>query len=419
MIYLYSNFGDLKLIYQGCLAQRKQPSNPNQLRVIKELQPIFDHISVDEQSRFRQSIWDKVKSRFSQRNERNGAYIYGDVGTGKTMIMDLFYSACPIKQKLRIHFNEFMLRVHSSIIEMILCFSMYYLEAHELRSTGIHGNQVVSKIAGEYGAQFRLLCLDEFQVVDIADAMILRSVLNELLKERLTLLVTSNRKPGDLYMNGIQRASFMPCIELIEERLSLINLDSGIDFRRQQISNVSSSYFYPISKETFVRMSELFAALTGDLPTEKRQLEVMGRSLLVNTAVKDACWFTYEELFRAPLSAIDYLAICREYRRIFVSGVPCFSDMNMRPEARRFVTFIDIVYDMNRKLVIQTDGPIDDLFQLRRSSKESTVADLEVMDEVDGEGSSAFTGTEEKFAVNRSISRLHQITSKEWWDNIQ
>lgn len=269
-------------------------------------------------------------------------------------------------------------------------------------------------MAYELAQKHRLLCLDELQVVDIADAMILRRLFEALFSADTALLITSNRPPKDLYLNGLQRASFLPCIDLIERRLDVINLDAGQDYRRTG-GRAADLLFDARTPGSRRRVEALFGELTGGAAPASRTVNVMGRPITARRTAGGVAFFDFAELFLEPLSSVDYLALAREFGTFFVAGVPAFASMSMRPEARRFMTFIDVIYDSRRRLVLEAEVPIEQLFELAQAGP--ATADRELVDSLGGPGAaSLFTGEEERFAAARTVSRLHQILQwRVWW----
>lgn len=288
-----------------------------------------------------------------------------------------------------------------------------YTGSHELRQSGVRGDHIIERIGNELGKRHRLICLDEFQVVDIADAMILKGLLESLFEHRITLLLTSNRPPDDLYLNGIQRNSFMPCIELIKDRLDILQMEGQLDYRLQTTPTAKTDENHLVGDAKY--LEKIFAELTKGQTIGQKEISTMGRVIHVERCSDNVALFNFDELFRAPLSAVDYLAIANSFKTVLISDVPAFHSADLRAEARRFVTFIDILYDLQRNLAIQAQVPLDQLFRLQSQSPDS-VGELELADELNVNREAAlFTGAEEQFAMARACSRIHQMTSQVWW----
>lgn len=357
-----------------------------------------------------------------------GLYMYGDVGSGKTMLMDLFYETLPpnIKAKSRIHFHNFMQEVHKDL--------------HKMKMT--HGNDIdaIPFVAASIAEGASVLCFDEFQCTDVADAMILRRLMESIMAHGTVLVTTSNRHPKDLYKNGIQRESFVPCINLLLENLRVLNLDSTTDYRKIP-RPPSGVYHHPLDAAA-KRHAEHWFRFLGDPendPPHRATMHVWGREIVVPRASGKACWFTFDELMGRATGAADYLELVRGYETFIITGVP---GMNLRSRdlARRFITFVDAVYEGRAKLVLTTAVPLTQLFMardeigemLRESAKKGdpTVAEVahggdvndamrNLMDDLGMnmtmmKSSSMFTGDEEAFAFARALSRLSEMGSQEW-----
>ncbi|KAK5111655.1 hypothetical protein LTR62_004760 [Meristemomyces frigidus] len=358
-----------------------------------------------------------------------GLYMYGDVGSGKTMLMDLFYDTLPknIKARTRIHFHNFMQNVHK--------------ELHKMKVE--HGNDVdaIPFVAATIAEKATVLCFDEFQVTDVADAMILRRMIQSLMAHGVVLVTTSNRHPKDLYKNGIQRESFVPCIQLLREKLRVINLDSTTDYRKIP-RPPSGVYHHPLDAAAKSHAEHWFKFLGSfqEDPPHAATHVVWGREVKVPRASGSACMFTFNQLMGGAMGAADYLELVRNYSSFVVTDIP---GMNIRSRdlARRFITFLDAAYESRAKLVLTTQVPLNQLFMaedevgklLNESAKagdpkaKAAVAEhgnvndamRSLMDDLglDMEtlkGSSIFSGDEEAFAFARALSRLTEMGSQEW-----
>ncbi|KAF2864463.1 AFG1-like ATPase [Piedraia hortae CBS 480.64] len=351
-----------------------------------------------------------------------GLYMYGDVGSGKTMLMDLFYDTLPqsTQRKTRIHFHDFMQNVHKDVHK----FKMEY-----------GGNvDAIPFVAAKIARQATVLCFDEFQCTDVADAMILRRLIESLLAHGTVLVATSNRHPNDLYKMGIQRESFIPAINLLIKYLRVINLDSQTDYRRILRKSLDV-FYYPLDESSKEHAEEWFRFF-GDFerdPPHPATHEVWGRQILVPKASDKACWFEFDELMGRNTGAADYLELARAYDAFIVVNVP---GMNIRSRdlARRFITFIDAIYEARSKLVLTTAVPLTELFMakdkvadaLKSNGAKDADHNADVSDAMRNlmddlgmsmetlKGSSIFTGDEEAFAFARALSRLSEMGSQEW-----
>ncbi|GAA97775.1 uncharacterized protein L969DRAFT_113509 [Mixia osmundae IAM 14324] len=336
-------------------------------------------------------------------------YLHGDVGCGKSMLMDLLFACIPAHlshDKRRIHFHAFMIDVHKRL--------------HALgEAVGHKAGDLVVPVARELAREGRIFCFDEFQVTDIVDAMILRRLIETMNAYGVVSVMTSNRQPRDLYKNGIQRQSFMPCIHLIEEKFDIVDLDSNTDYRKIPRA-LSKVYFDPISHEHEREIEKLFEGLTEDEPVvRRRQLDVWGRKLYVPESTNRVAKFTFADLFAHALSSADYLEITKKFETIFVVDIPKLT-FNQRDQARRFILFIDSAYESKTKLFCLSEVPITEIFSDRKDTHdEISDAMRAAMDDLglnaDQIGaSSIFSGEEEIFAFARAVSRLSEMGSAAW-----
>jgi protein AFG1 len=304
-------------------------------------------------------------------------YIHGNVGTGKTMVMDLFYSTLPIARKRRVHFHAFMLDVHSQI--------------HTLKKKT---DDALTWIADAIAKESQVLCFDELQVTDIADAMILRRLFADLFARGVILVTTSNRHPTDLYKNGIQRQSFVPCIDLLMKRCEVLSLDSGTDYRNVDSKHTTCQpvFLHPINNDTQHTIGAITHKLTHDKPLTPLTLRFLGRSLLIRKQADGVACMGFSDLCDSPLSAADYLELVKHFHTIVLTGIPAMS-LHHRAQARRFITLIDAMYESKTTLVASAETPLMDIFNTAQP----------------------FAGQdEEAFAFKRAISRLVQMQSRDW-----
>ncbi len=275
-------------------------------------------------------------SRFRRTPSIRGLYIYGSVGRGKTWMADLLYDSLPADSKSRIHFHAFMRDIHEQMKKL------------QGRSDPLR------HIAGRFAITNRVIFLDEFHVVDIADAMILARLLRWLFNESISLITTSNVKPEDLYREGIQRASFLPAIALLEDNTHVISLDGDRDYRTEVIQSMP---VYLLSADTDVsrQFSAEFERLTIGHDVDKGgELQICSRPVGYKCKAMDVIWFEFRELCMGPRSSSDYLEIARSFHTLFIENIP-FLDSSHDDCARRFISMIDICYDHKVKLVISAD----------------------------------------------------------------
>ena len=273
-----------------------------------------------------------------------GLYIFGSVGTGKSMLMDMFFAGAPVAKKRRVHFNAFMLEVHQSL--------------HRWRREA--SGDPIPPLARSIAEEVRLLCFDEFQVEDIADAMLLGRLFEALFEDGLVVVATSNYAPDDLYKDGLQRENFLPFIALIKERLDILELDGGKDYRRRRIQDLDV-YHTPLGAEATAALDAAFARLTDSAVPVPTVLAFQGRRLELARTAKGVAYASFEELCRAPLGPADFLAIARHFHTLILDGVPRLS-ADQGNEARRFIMLIDELYEHRCHLVIAADALPDRLY---------------------------------------------------------
>jgi cell division protein ZapE len=280
-----------------------------------------------------------------------GLYLWGKVGRGKSFLMDLFYDQAAVTPKRRVHFHAFMLDVHARL--------------HVYRKHPVHGHDPIPPTARDIAATARLLCFDEMQVSDIADAMIVGRLFTALLAEGVCVVTTSNRPPQDLYKDGLNRAQFLPFIALLEQQLDIMSLNGPTDYRLERLSGVQV-YHVPNGAVATQKLSEAFFKLTDHAVEDRaavpsETLEVQGRQVLVPKALKGVAVFSFKRLCDAPLGAADYLAIAQRFHTVIIVGIPQLS-AEKRNQAKRFVTLIDALYEFKVKLLCAADALPDRLY---------------------------------------------------------
>ncbi len=311
-----------------------------------------------------------------------GVYLWGGVGRGKSMLMDLFFHAVSVSPKRRVHFHDFMLDVHAFIHDW------RQLDQDARRRHRAHvrgsGDDPIPPAAKHIADSARLLCFDEFHVTSITDAMILGRLFEQLFDRGVVVVATSNRHPDDLYTDGINRQLFLPFIERLKEKLDIMQIDAQKDYRLERLS-AAPVYITPLGPEAAAAMDDAFARLSGGARAEPVDIQVQGRTLHAARASHGAARFSFEELCARPLGAADYLALARNFHTVLLENVPVLSK-DKRNEAARFVTLIDALYESRTKLVISAAAEPDDLYPT-------------------GDGA---------FEFERTASRLHEMRSDDY-----
>ena len=287
--------------------------------------------------------------RRQQPSYTRGLYLWGSVGRGKTWLMDLFYEDLPVKRKQRIHFHRFMQRIHSS-----------------LREQG-KTRDPLPRIAAAWAENCSVLCLDEFFVSDIADAMLLAGLFENLFSNGVTLVTTSNIQPDDLYKNGLQRAKFLPAIELIKQNTSVFNLSGSTDYRLR-ILEQSEIFHSPLDAAADRVMTASFNRMAAECELN-HELSINNRNFYARRRGDGVIWFDFDELCDKPRGSIDYIEIARAFNTVVLTNMPQLNEDDSNA-ARRFVTMVDEFYDRNVKLLISAAAPIKDLYTGQRLSFE-------------------------------------------------
>jgi cell division protein ZapE len=280
-----------------------------------------------------------------------GLYLYGDVGRGKTMLMDFFFENSPVERKRRAHFHEFMLDVHERIYAV-----------RQSMKVGEHaGADPIKLVAEQLAEEAWLLCFDEFHVTDIADAMIVGRLFAQLFERGIVMVATSNVPPEELYKDGLNRALFVPFIALLQARMDVVRLDARADFRLEKLGG-QPVWYMPADAAADASLDDAWRRLTGGEQGAAQELALRGRSIRVPRAYRGVARFCFHDLCEQPLAAADYLRIAREYHTIILDRIPVMTYDN-RNAAKRFIILIDTLYDMNVKLIASAEAPPDALYR--------------------------------------------------------
>lgn len=329
-------------LYRQHLDNYGLSADDGQLRVLAALDRLHRELNGARPARRLPWNWFARKNRPQTR----GIYLWGGVGRGKTMLMDILYDSLEGATRRREHFHRFMLHVHQR------CRRLKHVQ-HPLR-----------RIAGELAGQARLLCLDEFHVNDITDAMLLAGLLEALFDEGVALVTTSNIAPDQLYAGGLQRARFLPAIELIKRHTQVVELKGAADYRLRALRK-DGTYHWPLDENAARHLRSAFEALTSHARWAERDIEINGRAIPVHGQAEGAVWFGFDALCDSPRSQADYLEIARQHHSVFVSDVPVLDDRRA-DAARRFLNLLDVFYDNRVKLIVSAAAPIEKLYRGER-----------------------------------------------------
>ena len=329
--------------------------NTNQVDVIQKLEQYF-------QNNFK-SFFFKF---FSKQSLKKGFYLYGDVGVGKTMILDYFFNQVDEK-KLRQHFNEFMLNFHDFV--------------HEQKEK--NEENVINQFVKNLKSKASLIYFDEFQVTNIVDAMILGKLFDQIFKEDIKIMVTSNIKISELYKDGLQRDQFKPFIKIMEDQSIEHELKIEDDYRKSN-NNQKQRYFYPLNQEINFKINKFFRTITKDKKQSSMTINVKGRDFIIRNYYDGIVRFNFKELCDQNLGAEDYLEIIKNCKFIVIDQIPQFNDTNSNQQ-QRFITLLDVIYDKNIPIAVTTNQNLDEFTSSRLLEK----------------------------PFKRTISRLYELTSKE------
>jgi cell division protein ZapE len=347
---------DVVALYEQSLAKRGFVSDPAQWRAVERLQRLYEE-------------WSAYKARRSNALKRllvhpdlpKGVYLWGPVGRGKSFLMDAFFLCVPLVRKRRVHFHHFMREIHR--------------ELDELRGT----EDPLAVVAERTARRHRLICFDEFHVADIADAMILGRFLDQAMDRGVEFVMTSNYHPDNLYPNGLQRERFLPAIELIKQRLDVVSVDNGTDYRRLKMERMK---VYHVGSDA--PLAAIFAELR-DVEAEKQPLDVEGRAIPYRKRAGGLVWFDFDVLCGGPRSYTDYVDLAKRFHTVMLSNVPRMSPKDS-DAARRFTWLVDVFYDDRVNLIVSAAAEPEGLFPA-------------------GEQAAEF---------QRTVSRLHEMQSVEY-----
>lgn len=279
-----------------------------------------------------------------------GLYIHGEVGRGKTMLMDLFFSTSPVVRKRRVHFHEFMADVHERV----------HVYRQEIKNGDVSEHDPIHRAATAIAEESWLLCFDEFHVTDIADAMILGRLFTRLFDIGVIVVATSNLAPSELYKDGLNRALFLPFIDMLKRHCVVARLDARVDFRLEKLTGVPTWYVPPNGKSE-AALDDAWHRLVGESDGAPHELMVKGHGVLVPKAAMGVARFSFEDLCAQPLAAADFLKLAHEFHTIMIDRIPVM-DFSRRNEAKRFIILIDTLYDHAVKLLASAEAQPDELY---------------------------------------------------------
>lgn len=340
MVVTTHNFTPLQK-YQHDLAHHGFSHDAAQQQAVDALQRLYDELLAHRNKRQRRGFLGRLRKA---PKAPQGLYFWGGVGRGKTYLMDTFFDALPFEQKLRLHFHRFMHRVHAE------------LKLLKGRSDPL------PVIAEKLSREAQVLCFDEFFVQDITDAMLLGTLMQELFKRGVVLVATSNIVPDELYRNGLQRARFLPAIELIKQNCQVINVDSGIDYRLRTLTK-AEIYHAPLDAEADQNLQRYFAELSPDHCSRNTDgtIRINNRDIPVRLECDDVVLFSFEAICGGPRSQNDYIELAQLYHAVLISDVPALGAHN-DDAARRFIALVDEFYERKVKLILSAALPLEQLY---------------------------------------------------------
>lgn len=397
--------------YREEVAAGKLTEDPKQIVMLEKLEMLRTELDSYQPPASRSFI----SKLFSASEEIPGLYVHGGVGCGKTMIMDMFFDSIHSRAKLRTHFHDFMLDVHERLHKFKLTLPPSHISDRKCYDP-------IAPIARDIAADTFLLCFDEFQVTDVADAMMLKRLFQALWEEGIVMVATGNRPPDDLYKNGLQRSTFLPFIPLLKSNCNVLDMDSVVDYRLSDPKPLS----LPGGRANFirddVRVDELFEHLTGvDVrEAQPRALHFMGRELRVGRAHGDVLMTSYKELCEDHHGSSDFRALAKTYSHVLIKDFPQLSLKHKTP-LRRFIIMMDIFYDRSVKIILSSHVPIDQIINLSGNQEINADELRMLMDDLalsmdEAKSMSLFTGEDEMFAHKRAISRLFEMQCADYWD---
>jgi cell division protein ZapE len=329
--------------YNQALQQPDMVHDAAQELAVLKLSALSEELSTQQQSALMHVLKKFSPLKRFRPQPVHGLYLWGSVGRGKTWLMNLFYAELTIKEKKRVHFHQFMLDIHQQLAELK------------------KQKNPLQQIAGQLAKKYRVICIDEFIVTNITDAMILSELLHYLFKNHVCLVATSNRVPDNLYLNGLQRELFLPAIELIKNHNEVFHLDSGVDHRRSLLE-LADVYYYPIDESTGQHMEHRMRELAITPVVESKKLMILDREIFTVCCSDEVAWFDFDVICTTPRAAQDYILIAQRYSTVIISNIPVLNE-HSDDMARRFIYLIDALYDRNVKLIASADSEPEKIYR--------------------------------------------------------
>jgi cell division protein ZapE len=326
----------LEQIYSNLIGEGELQLDDSQLSLVRKLDKYCSEINAPDK------LFNKLVSSLNRSTSliKRGMYIWGDVGRGKSMLMDMFLDNLDTNKKNRVHFYAFMANFHKSLNDWRKKHGSSEKSADPIP-------QIVKGLAKDY----KVICFDELQVNNIADAMIVSRLFESMIKEGIYIFITSNRIPSDLYKDGLQRERFLPFIEVINNKLEVFELNNNKDYRMDNLGKIEHSYICPLGEDADGEMERVIKSLVGSNGMYERQIHVdEGRDITAYNTYGSLAVFSFRELCEVSYGAVDYLALCKNFKTLIVRNIPKLSNDNHN-EALRFITLIDCMYENNTKLI--------------------------------------------------------------------